>query len=257
MEGREGPLHFTVEERILLHLLDTGGARDAVEVAHGRTQQGISLAVGIERKHAPRSLRRMMDKGLVEEENRRVEGHRQRMKAYFLCGEGVTVARRLKRHVSGLTITLVEQGEKREMQLLEVPAELGEGFSMARVLSIVSPDGTLDLAILDEVEAVADVDGTGKLEIYRRALAQAWKDGKITLDERDLLRTLRDSLGVTMEQHRELEDEIIQDVEHGEGDEALVAYRVALEQAKADGVITEDEQAILDKIREHFNIEEE
>ena len=61
---------------------------------------------------------------------------------------------------------------------------------------------------------------------------------------------------MTEKEHLVLEEEILRNVE-GSGDrQAIEVYKVAMEQALEDGKITEDERAILEKIKKRFNIKE-
>jgi len=47
------------------------------------------------------------------------------------------------------------------------------------------------------------------LETYRKALEQAWKDGHVTADERAMLESLRKSVGITLEEHMKIEEEVL------------------------------------------------
>ena len=46
-------------------------------------------------------------------------------------------------------------------------------------------------------------------EIYKLVLAEAWKDGVITDDERAMLDVLREAIGLTIESHTEIEISIL------------------------------------------------
>ena len=56
VESQKKP-NFTIEEKILLHLLDFLKYRNEIVVPQSITQLGISSAVGVNRKHIPRSLK--------------------------------------------------------------------------------------------------------------------------------------------------------------------------------------------------------
>jgi hypothetical protein len=85
-------------------------------------------------------------------------------------------------------------------------------------------------------------------------LIQAWQDGKMTSDERDLLRNLRLSLGISEKKHVQLEEEILENIASTANSKALEVYNIALQQALADKRISKDERAILEKIKKHLNI---
>lgn len=69
-------------------------------------------------------------------------------------------------------------------------------------------------AAIAQHERPVDVEAEhrGKVrESYRRALVQAHGDGKITSDERELLKVQRDSLGISEEEHRQILGELTAD----------------------------------------------
>ena len=67
MNESSSSLRFTVEERILLHLLDYIYYRSKIEVPKFITQEGISLTIRVHRKHLPRSLKSLIEKNLILE----------------------------------------------------------------------------------------------------------------------------------------------------------------------------------------------
>jgi tellurite resistance protein len=107
-----------------------------------------------------------------------------------------------------------------------------------------------------EKKKVAEV--TGAKDIYRKALKKAWEDSILTKDESALLKELRDSLGISEQEHRLLQEEIIG------GNSNLAAalnkmevYKKILEVAMRDGTITEDEQDILDELERSLGLDKE
>jgi hypothetical protein len=48
-----------------------------------------------------------------------------------------------------------------------------------------------------------------KIELYTKMLIQAWDDGVLTKAEKDLLRTLRNTLGISEETHEKIEQEVM------------------------------------------------
>ena len=103
-----GHIRFTVEERILLHLLDFTRYRNKIEVPIAITQQGISQCIRIERKHLPRSLKAMHGKNLLEERTTHVKNKPQRMKTYYLTLNGEAKASELKEGIMDFTIRIKE-----------------------------------------------------------------------------------------------------------------------------------------------------
>jgi tellurite resistance protein len=76
-------------------------------------------------------------------------------------------------------------------------------------------------------------------------------------DERDILHILRDCLNVSNKEHLALEEEILDNAEKSADGQAKEVYQVALAQALEDGKITEDERAILEKIKKRFKIKDD
>ena len=252
-------LHFTIEDRILLHLLDYVKMREEVQVPANITQQGISDGVHIKKKHVPRSLKAMKDKGLVTERTAHVAGKSQRMKTYFLSRDGEERARRLRHHIKGISIK-VKDGTRniKEVEVKDLGTLFEGTLSLAEVVSYISPDRIFDVEkVRHEREEEPKETKRDDVAIYRKALAQAWKDGRVSTDEKEMLLILRECLNVSYKEHLVLEEQILENVAKTAHKKVIEVYKVALEQALEDGKITDDERAILEKIRKRFNIREE
>ncbi|MEE9151456.1 MAG: hypothetical protein V3U20_06465 [Thermoplasmata archaeon] len=258
MNQVQGRFRSTIEDRILLHLLDFIKWRDEVEVPQNITQQGISEGVGIKKKHIPRSLKAMIEKDLVSGRTAHVTGKPQRMKTYSLTIKGEEKARRLRNHVRDITIK-VRDGSRdiKEMAIKDLGDLLKDTYSLAEVLSHISSDGIFNIEKVKETrEEEKKETKRDDLEIYKKALAQVWKDGRMTSDERDILHILRDCLNVSEKEHLVMEEKILENAEKSADSKVIGVYKVALEQALADGKITEDERAILEKIKKRFNLKD-
>ena len=75
---------LTFQEKTLIHLLNFKKMDGSFELPPGVTQKGISESIGAQRKHMPRILKKLKEKGLITEERGRVSGSSQRMKVYLL-----------------------------------------------------------------------------------------------------------------------------------------------------------------------------
>lgn len=100
-----------------------------------------------------------------------------------------------------------------------------------------------------------DLKTLSDFEAYRRALVQALMDGVITSDEEAILRSLRDSLDITEDEHNAIFRLV--SFKKKTNLKELETYRRALAQALEDGIITEDEQAILEALRDTLEISQE
>ncbi|ODS35442.1 MAG: hypothetical protein A7315_05575 [Candidatus Altiarchaeales archaeon WOR_SM1_79] len=259
MNKNQVRLRFTIEDRILLHLLDFIKWRDEIEVPPNITQHGISYGVGIKKKHVPRSLKVMIEKNLISERTTHVTGKTQRMKTYFLTIKGEEKARRLRSHVKDIKIKVSDGTTNiKEMVIKDLGDLLKDSYSLAEVLSHISSDGIFDIEKVKKMrEEEKKETKRNDLEIYKQALTQVWKDGRMTSDERDILHILRECLNVSEREHLALEEEIFDSVGKTLDKKAMEVYKVALEQALEDGKITKDERAILEKIKKRFKIREE
>jgi len=254
MTDRPGAIRFTVEERILLHLLDYTTHRQKYEVTPSITQEGISTCINIHRKHLPRSLKTMQEKNLVHEKIAHVQGKSQRMKTYHLTLHGEAKAQELKDSITNLTIQIRDtHGQIQETTIQNVQNIVDGLQSIAEILSRITTEGILDLTQTETQESPIE-NQTNRITIYKKALEQAWKDGKITRSERDLLINLRQNLKISEKQHLQLEEEILQNIKNTVSTEAMEIYKIALKQALLDNRISKDERAILEKIRKYFNI---
>ncbi len=254
MPDQPGVIRFTIEERILLHLLEYTTHRQKIEVPPSITQEGISTTIRIHRKHLPRSLKSMLEKNLITENTAHVQGQPQRMKTYHLTLNGEAKAQELKDSITNLTIHLRDtQGNLKETTIKDIQTIVKGLHSLAELLSCITEEGIIDLTQTTQPPQ-KEQQKDDRITIYQKALEQAWKDGKMTRSERDLLLNLRKSLNITEKQHLQYEEEILKDIKATVSSEVMEVYKIALKQALEDNRISPDERAILEKIRKHFNI---
>jgi tetratricopeptide (TPR) repeat protein len=90
-------------------------------------------------------------------------------------------------------------------------------------------------------------------DIYLIALQQVWEDGVVTEDEKRMLEGLQGSLGITQDEHNFFESKLVRQ----DTDQRLITYRKVIEQAWSDGILTTDEQALINKLRNKLNITNE
>ena len=232
--GRLGD--FTVEQRVLLHLSDHPLQRSEWEGKHEQTQAGISEAVGVARKHLPRTLKRLLSASCVEQETRHVPGARQRCRVYGLTASGIAAAQPLRDSIVDRTV-LTEGGET------TIGAIAGHEIPLLAVLSRIDSAGRYgpELAELDMTE---DCDGEA---LYRRILHRAWNDGKLTSTERSMLDDLAMHLGLEPDRSDEIEKEVMAE-RADSNDQHIPIFLEVLECAWQDGEISDDEQSMLDSL---------
>ena len=98
-----------------------------------------------------------------------------------------------------------------------------------------------------------DSDTLSNKKLYKITLEKVWEDGILTEEETVLLQGLRKTLNITQEDHNEMEKE----VKDGINQVTNETYKLVLEQAWNDGIITEDESAMLLKLRRGLKISDE
>jgi tetratricopeptide (TPR) repeat protein len=99
----------------------------------------------------------------------------------------------------------------------------------------------------------SDPTSTTNKELYKITLEKVWEDGILTEEEAVLLQGLRTTLNISQEIHDELEKEVKENINQVTNE----TYRLVLEQAWNDGIITEDESAMLQKLRRGLKISDE
>lgn len=242
---------MTTEERTLLHLFDNPLPEGQWEAPFAVTQAGISAAVHVQRKHVPRTLKRLEKNDELTTGQRHVPGAKQRRRVYGLTANGKSRAGDLRDRI--LAQLVFKNGEKVALSslrkggqmTLDLLSYLDEGlvFHETRVISPVSnPEGT------------ASLDAQAGENLVKRMFARAWEDGKITKDEQQLITEVVTFLGMHPERVGRLSDEARR-AQNAPPPEDV--YRDMLRQALIDGEIVEDEIALLATMRQAFGIDME
>jgi hypothetical protein len=240
---------MTTEERMLLHLFDNPLPEGHWEAPIAITQAGISASVHVQRKHVPRTLKRLEKRSDLITGQRHVPGAKQRRRVYGLTAAGRTRASDLRDRI--LSETVIKNGEnvvlsslrKGGQMTLDLLSHIDEGmvFYDEPVISPVSnPEGT------------ASLDAQAGENLVRRILARAWEDGKITKDEQQLIAEVVDFVGMHPDRVRRLSDEARRAQNAPPPEEV---YLDMLRQALVDGEIIDDEVALLKTMREAFGID--
>ena len=257
-------ISLTVDERVLLHLMDFIPFEEDFESPEGATQAGIARGVAIERKHIPRAVKKLMAENMIETKISHVKGAKQRKKVYFLSFEGKALARRIWESLAKKPVVIKdESGNMTETNFSELCFTYQVGKTPLQLLlefqdgNVYSPSESAKKVVERAPKRTASKDGRidGAKEVYRKALVKAWEDSILTKEESQLLKELRDSLGITELEHRNLQEEIIgsgkgpsKDMDRSE------VYRKVLEVAVRDGRITQEEMDLLDELEKALGL---
>ena len=248
VDGYLGSL--TTEERTLLHLLDNPLPRGKWEAPETITQAGISAAVHVQRKHVPRTLKRLESNVDLEIGQRHIPGAKQKRRVYSLSNDGRERAIALKKKITALSVTkddvsvTIGSLYSSDMNILELLSHIDEGM-VYHETPVVSP--------VSNPEGVASLDAQAGEELVRRMFATAWKDGKITKDEQQLLSDVVDFLGMHPERARRLSEDARGNPENPPPEEV---YLDMLRQALIDGELADEEMALIKTFQIAFDIDE-
>jgi len=248
VDGYLGTL--TTEERTLLHLLNQRLPDGGWEAPAVLTQAGISAAVHVQRKHIPRTLKRMQSQGLLNIDQRHIPGGKQRKRVYTLTDEGSINANALSDRCLGMIIT--HDGTKKPLRTFSKPHQ-----NMLELLSHLDEGLTYHESVLvapvSNPEGIASIDAQYGEELLRRMFARAWEDGKITRDEQTLLNEAVEFLGMHPERARRLSNEARKSLKIPPPEEV---YFDMLVQALEDGEIAQEEIDLLETFRIAFGIDQ-
>ncbi|MDP6199909.1 MAG: helix-turn-helix transcriptional regulator [Candidatus Poseidonia sp.] len=241
---------LTTEERTLLHLLNQQLPAGGWEAPPSLTQAGISAAVHVQRKHIPRTLKRMEKNGFLSVAQRHIPGGKQRKRVYTLTESGREMANSLAERVlseqvkQGDTTTALSGVWNRNEPILELLSRVDEALVLQDA-PLVSP--------VSNPHGMASMDAQNGEDLVRRMYARAWEDGKITRDEQSLLSEVVEFLGMHPERVRRLSNEARKSLKIPPPEEV---YFEMILQALDDGEILQDEIDLLNTFRVHFGIDQ-
>ena len=241
---------LTTEERTMLHLLNQQLPAGGWEAPPSLTQAGISAAVHVQRKHIPRTLKRMEKNGLLSVAQRHIPGGKQRKRVYTLTESGREMANSLAERVlneqvqRGDSSTALSDVWNRNEPILELLSRVDEALILQDA-PLVSP--------VSNPHGMASMDAQNGEDLVRRMYARAWEDGKITRDEQSLLNEVVEFLGMHPERVRRLSNEARKSLKIPPPEEV---YFEMILQALDDGEILQDEIDLLNTFRVHFGIDQ-
>jgi hypothetical protein len=249
-------LSIPTEERILLYLSDFPNLESVYEAPPDITQKEIALSVRVQRKHISRYLKKLASEGMVEEKTCHVQGAKQRMKCYYLSWRGMTRAKEIRKYVGNRRVRVRIDGKEKEMLVSEIDGATSVHLTLSDIVGEAQDSKDhLDMTHLEQIEErkrrLLD-ERTHKAEVYRNALAVAWRSGVLTPSEKQLIESLKTHLGITDEEHKSMEEQVINNIEpiRKEHRELLEDMLYLVEKNP-----TEREAQLIQMLRERFNLD--
>ena len=242
---------LTTEQRMLIHLFDFNLPSNQWEAPFELTQAGISAAVFVQRKHVPRTLKRLHEQGFVDIDSRHVPGGKQKRKVYSLTNEGRNHAEHLikdvfSKHVSkNGTNVPIDSIKKNGRLLLEILSHIDE--------KLVYHDKPVITSVAKS-EGMASLDAQSGEVLVKRMFARAWEDGIITSDEQQLITEVVDFLGMHPDRVVRLSEEARSNIDIPPPEDI---YLEMLRQALIDEELIDEEINLLATFRNSFNISEQ
>ena len=221
---------LTVQERVLLHLHDRQMISDAWDAPIEHSQSGVSHAVGVHRRHLPRTMRRLEESGLISIELRHVPNVKRRIQVYSLTNKG-------QNHATNLLESILHWN-----------VETDEGLVKISTITTQSSD------VLQYLHPTSNLYESPSIGRLAELVKVAYEDGILTTAEERLLDTAAQELHVDRSTLERIKQRISND--DSNGFEARL-IRTALMTALADGFIDKNEEKILRRLAVESGIDNE
>ena len=157
-------ISLTVEEKILVHLTQYMNFYDQWEVPFDLTQEGIAGSIGIARCNVSRAMKKLTQKGYIEEKIAHVKGAERRRKVYFLTHAGHPPANQIYRYLIEFPVIFkTMDGMQKEIKLSKLREELENKPRFLELIKHMSPEGIIDQHTLQAELEHKFVDFSDKL----------------------------------------------------------------------------------------------
>ena len=239
---------LTTEERTLLHLVEEPLPKKqmgSTRRCHTSGYFGSSLCA---KKACPSNPEKARKNNYINTSLRHVPSSKQRRRVYELTPDGRVAAALLRKKILDTTIEI--EGDSNTISGL-----LSSGESLLKLLAHF--DENLLYHTTPVVAPVSSADGSASLDaqagenLVRQMFATAWKDGKITKDEQQLLSDVVSFLGMHPDRARRLSEEAMGVPTTPPPEEV---YLDMLRQALMDGELAEDEMVLIKTFKQPLKL---
>ena len=179
-----------------------------------QTQNGLAEGIGIQRKHVPRAVRKLVERGFIKLVLQRVDGHRQRLRVHVLTPSGIEDVGRLRaEHATNIVDTphgrepaldVVDGGRLHQVQSGIPHGAKGEPSretdlnTMERAARMLGCSEAELVALMNDSRQQPTEEATtleGAEAVFLSCLHTALNDAVITEDEEAILTKLKTELG--------------------------------------------------------------
>lgn len=245
----------------MIHLYMTNIDGDEYTFPPESTQKGMAPHVALQRKHIPRVIQKILEKGHVEEIMAHVQDRRQKQKAYTLTQRGLFRAKSLLESVNKTDIQVKRPGGRLETMTVRQLLESDPKIGVLQIHKGMDERGVFDPDILREHEENGTADGSpvtmDRLKIYESVMNKVWSDGRITPDEQNILQEMRSILNISDEENRAIERKYLERSLELISRTRMDIYREILSISLKDGKISDDEKAILEGMAKALNLSDD
>ncbi len=117
-------LVVSLNERLMLHLLEMERYREEADVPMGASQEGIAQRLGVQVHSVSRALSSLQDEGLLSVRLAHIRGAPKRRRAYFLTDKGAGAARVVRADLSKRPVAVEHEGKAIEVPLEEAAKKI-------------------------------------------------------------------------------------------------------------------------------------
>jgi ATP/maltotriose-dependent transcriptional regulator MalT/DNA-binding MarR family transcriptional regulator len=158
--------NLTIEDAVMLHLLDLTKFQDEFEVPLELTQPGIADAVGIRRSHVANVVKNLKEKGNVDDRTAHVKNQPRKRKIYFLTDNGKDYALQLRNKLEQKTVQIKNQkGKLEKVKMSEINKKHSTQISLLQLIRNVQPDKSIKLDHIFELDTKSQTQKSGTLTV--------------------------------------------------------------------------------------------
>jgi ATP/maltotriose-dependent transcriptional regulator MalT len=145
--------NLTIEDAIMLHLLDYTKFQDEFEMPGEITQPGIASAVGIRRSHTANVIKSLKDKEYLIERTEHVKNIPRKRKIYFLSDKGKEYILKLRNSLLKKIVHIKNKQDKMEnICISEINNKFSIQIPLLQLVHLVQPDNSIKMELLLDFE---------------------------------------------------------------------------------------------------------